>query len=175
MSGYEVLRTLRVAKVKTPILILSGMAGIEDKVKGHKEVRPGSSPPILRRHKRLPRAKRWESDGLPQVLLHKLSIRVEVGNPLNQQGPLPRRVVDAQGGGKVNPGSPSTCLNRRIRWNIGTSADRSWCRGTGIDTRPVHRALSCSVIRQYGTRQEVLPAYSRPAASPFPCYSAFEP
>ncbi len=34
MSGYEVLRTLRVAKVKTPVLILSGMAGIEDKVKG---------------------------------------------------------------------------------------------------------------------------------------------
>ena len=26
MSGYEVLRTLRVAKVKTPILILSGLA-----------------------------------------------------------------------------------------------------------------------------------------------------
>ena len=34
MSGYEVLRTLRFAKVKTPILILSGLAGIEDKVKG---------------------------------------------------------------------------------------------------------------------------------------------
>jgi CheY-like chemotaxis protein len=34
MSGYEVLRTLRVSKVKTPILILSGMAGIEDKVRG---------------------------------------------------------------------------------------------------------------------------------------------
>src|SRR6266540_1697274 len=34
MSGYEVLRTLRVSKVKTPILILSGLAGIEDKVKG---------------------------------------------------------------------------------------------------------------------------------------------
>src|ERR1700759_5701660 len=34
MSGYEVLRSLRVAKVKTPILILSGMAGSEDKVKG---------------------------------------------------------------------------------------------------------------------------------------------
>ena len=30
MSGYEVLRTLRLSKVKTPILILSGMAGIED-------------------------------------------------------------------------------------------------------------------------------------------------
>ncbi|NJM36260.1 MAG: response regulator transcription factor [Rhodomicrobium sp.] len=34
MSGYEVLRTLRVSKVKTPILILSGMAGTEDKVRG---------------------------------------------------------------------------------------------------------------------------------------------
>jgi two-component system cell cycle response regulator CtrA len=34
MSGYEVLRTLRVAKVKTPILILSGLAAIEDKIKG---------------------------------------------------------------------------------------------------------------------------------------------
>ncbi len=34
MSGYEVMKTLRVSKVKTPILILSGMAGIEDKVRG---------------------------------------------------------------------------------------------------------------------------------------------
>ena len=34
MSGFEVLRTIRVSKVKTPILILSGLAGIEDKVKG---------------------------------------------------------------------------------------------------------------------------------------------
>ena len=34
MSGFEVLRSLRVSKVKTPILILSGLAGIEDKVSG---------------------------------------------------------------------------------------------------------------------------------------------
>ena len=34
MSGYEVLRALRVSKVKTPILIVSGIAGIEDKVRG---------------------------------------------------------------------------------------------------------------------------------------------
>jgi two-component system cell cycle response regulator CtrA len=34
ISGYEVLRTLRASKIKTPILILSGLAGIEDKVKG---------------------------------------------------------------------------------------------------------------------------------------------
>ena len=34
MSGFEVLHSLRVSRVKTPTLILSGLAGIEDKVKG---------------------------------------------------------------------------------------------------------------------------------------------
>jgi two-component system, cell cycle response regulator CtrA len=34
MSGYEVLRTLRLCKVKTPILILSSLTGIEDKIRG---------------------------------------------------------------------------------------------------------------------------------------------
>ena len=34
ISGYEVLRQLRVNKIKTPILIRSGMGGIDDKVRG---------------------------------------------------------------------------------------------------------------------------------------------
>ena len=34
MSGFEVLRTLRVGKIKTPILVLSGLDGLEDKVRG---------------------------------------------------------------------------------------------------------------------------------------------
>jgi len=34
MSGFEVLRSLRVSRVKTPTLILSGLAGVDDKVKG---------------------------------------------------------------------------------------------------------------------------------------------
>lgn len=34
ISGYEVLRTLRLSKVNTPIMIVSGLAGIGDKVKG---------------------------------------------------------------------------------------------------------------------------------------------
>jgi two-component system cell cycle response regulator CtrA len=34
MTGFEVLRKLRISKVKTPVLILSGLAGIEDKIKG---------------------------------------------------------------------------------------------------------------------------------------------
>jgi two-component system cell cycle response regulator CtrA len=34
MSGYEVLKTLRLAKIATPILILSGLADIDNKVRG---------------------------------------------------------------------------------------------------------------------------------------------
>ena len=34
MSGFDVLRKLRVSKVRTPILILSGLAAIEDKIEG---------------------------------------------------------------------------------------------------------------------------------------------
>ncbi len=34
MSGYDVLKTLRVAKVETPIMILSGSAEIDSKVRG---------------------------------------------------------------------------------------------------------------------------------------------
>ncbi len=34
ISGYDVLRSLRSARVATPILILSGLASIEDKIKG---------------------------------------------------------------------------------------------------------------------------------------------
>jgi two-component system cell cycle response regulator CtrA len=34
MSGFDVLRKLRVSKVRTPILILSGLAAIEAKIKG---------------------------------------------------------------------------------------------------------------------------------------------
>jgi two-component system cell cycle response regulator CtrA len=33
-AGYDVLKTLRVAKVETPILILSGNADIDNKVRG---------------------------------------------------------------------------------------------------------------------------------------------
>src|ERR1700686_4158557 len=34
MSGFEVLRSLRISRVKTPILILTGLGGVEDKVRG---------------------------------------------------------------------------------------------------------------------------------------------
>ena len=34
MSGFEVLRLLRASNVKTPVLILSGLADVKDKVSG---------------------------------------------------------------------------------------------------------------------------------------------
>ena len=34
MDGYQVLRRLRAARVKTPVLILSGLNGSDDKIKG---------------------------------------------------------------------------------------------------------------------------------------------
>ena len=34
MSGFDVLRKLRILKVRTPVLILSGLAGFDDKIKG---------------------------------------------------------------------------------------------------------------------------------------------
>jgi len=34
MSGFEVLRSVRLSRVRTPVLILSGLAGVEDKIKG---------------------------------------------------------------------------------------------------------------------------------------------
>lgn len=34
MSGYDVIKRLRVSKVRTPILILSSLMGVEDKVRG---------------------------------------------------------------------------------------------------------------------------------------------
>jgi two-component system, cell cycle response regulator CtrA len=34
LSGFDVLRKLRVSKVKSPVLILSGLVAIEDKIKG---------------------------------------------------------------------------------------------------------------------------------------------
>jgi DNA-binding response OmpR family regulator len=34
MSSFEVLRELRVCKAKSSVLILSGLAGLEEKIKG---------------------------------------------------------------------------------------------------------------------------------------------
>src|SRR5262252_4145839 len=81
MSGFEVLRTLRVSKVKTPILILSGLAGTEDKVKGlgigaddyltkpfHKDELVARIQAIVRRSK---------GHAQPQVTVGRLTVNLE--------------------------------------------------------------------------------------------------
>ena len=52
MSGFEVLRSLRVSKVKTPILILSGLAGIE----GGLEPPPADDEPYAAARPLLPKS-----------------------------------------------------------------------------------------------------------------------
>jgi two-component system, cell cycle response regulator CtrA len=47
MSGFEVLRSLRVSKVKTPILILSGLTGIEHKISGRLRCRAVPTTTLL--------------------------------------------------------------------------------------------------------------------------------
>jgi CheY-like chemotaxis protein len=39
MDGYEVLRRLRAARVKTPILILSGLSGLDEQDQGARQRR----------------------------------------------------------------------------------------------------------------------------------------
>jgi len=53
MSGYDVLKQLRVSKIKTPILILSGLAGIEDKVAVVKTIQKTDRPRMLSAFNRL--------------------------------------------------------------------------------------------------------------------------
>ena len=40
MSGFDVLRKLRISRVKTPILMLPGLAATEDKIKGLSALAP---------------------------------------------------------------------------------------------------------------------------------------
>ena len=88
MSGYEVLKTLRVSKVQTPILILSGLAGIEDKVKG----------PRLRR-------RRLYDQAVPQG-------RAGRPHPCHRsRGPGPCPVGDSDRGPKVNLDTKTVDVN----------------------------------------------------------------
>jgi two-component system cell cycle response regulator CtrA len=87
MSGYEVLRTLRVAKVKTPILILSGLAGIEDKVKGlgfgadDYLTKPVSVGELLARIRAiLRRSDRNSGGGADRDILHVGMIKLDAGS-----------------------------------------------------------------------------------------------
>jgi two-component system cell cycle response regulator CtrA len=60
MSGFEVLRSLRASKVKTPTLILYGLAGIEDKIKGLGGGADGYMTKPFHKDELIARHKRWQ-------------------------------------------------------------------------------------------------------------------
>jgi two-component system cell cycle response regulator CtrA len=93
MDGYEVLRRLRAARVKTPVLILSGLSGSDDKIKGlgvgadDYLTKPFDKRELIARIQNIVRRSRGHSDSIIKTgkLTINLSIRsVEVdGQPLH--------------------------------------------------------------------------------------------
>ncbi len=93
MDGYEVLRRLRAARVKTPILILSGLNGLDDKIKalgvGADDylTKPFDKRELVARIQAIVRRSKGHSDSL--IKTGKLTVnldtrRVEVdGQPLH--------------------------------------------------------------------------------------------
>ena len=93
MDGYEVLRRLRAARVKTPALILSGLNGSDDKIKGlgvgadDYLTKPFDKRELIARIQAIVRRSRGHSDSI--IKTGKLTVsldtrRVEVdGQPLH--------------------------------------------------------------------------------------------
>ena len=96
MDGYEVLRRLRAARVKTPVLILSGLNGSDDKIKGlgvgadDYLTKPFDKRELIARIQAIVRRSRGHSDSISKT--GKLTVnldtrRVEVdGQPLHLTG-----------------------------------------------------------------------------------------
>ncbi len=93
MDGYQVLRRLRAARVKTPVLILSGLNGSDDKIKGlgfgadDYLTKPFDKRELIARIQAIVRRSRGHSDSI--IKTGKLTVsldtrRVEVdGQPLH--------------------------------------------------------------------------------------------
>ena len=96
IDGYEVLRRLRASQVKTPILILSGLAELDAKIKGlgfgadDYLTKPFDVAELLARVRALLRraAKAPGLTGHPKYTLGKFWIRFDTGQALTQEGEL---------------------------------------------------------------------------------------
>ena len=96
IDGYEVLRRLRAARVQTPILILSGLNGLDDKIKGlgvgadDYLTKPFDKRELIARIQAIVRRSKGHSDSLIRTgkLIVNLDTRtVEVdGQPLHLTG-----------------------------------------------------------------------------------------
>ncbi len=89
IDGYEVLRRLRAARVQTPILILSGLTGLNDKIKGLAVgaddylTKPFDKRELVARIQAIVRRSKGHSDSIIQTGKLKVNLRartVEVNN-----------------------------------------------------------------------------------------------
>ncbi|HSR72672.1 MAG TPA: response regulator transcription factor [Kiloniellales bacterium] len=96
MDGYEVLRLLRSSRIKTPILILSGLNGLDDKIKGlgvgadDYLTKPFDKRELIARVQAIVRRSKGHSDSVIQtgkltVNLNTRTVEVE-GQPLHLTG-----------------------------------------------------------------------------------------
>ena len=96
MDGYEVLRRLRAARVKTPVLILSGLNGSDDKIKGlgvgadDYLTKPFDKRELIARIQAIVRRSRGHSDSI--IKTGKLAVNLDTrtvevdGQPLHLTG-----------------------------------------------------------------------------------------
>ena len=96
MDGYEVLRKLRAARVKTPVLILSGLNGLDDKIKGlgvgadDYLTKPFDKRELIARIQAIVRRSRGHSDSI--IKTGKLAVNLDTrtvevdGRPLHLTG-----------------------------------------------------------------------------------------
>ncbi len=96
MDGYEVLRKLRAARVKTPVLVLSGLNGLDDKIKGLSVgaddylTKPFDKRELIARIQAIVRRSKGHSDsviktGKLTVNLDARAVKIE-GQPLHLTG-----------------------------------------------------------------------------------------
>ena len=96
MDGYQVLRRLRAARVKTPVLILSGLNGLDDKIKGLDVgaddylTKPFDKRELIARIQAIVRRSRGHSDSI--IKTGKLTVNLDTrtvevdGQPLHLTG-----------------------------------------------------------------------------------------
>jgi two-component system cell cycle response regulator CtrA len=96
MDGYQVLRRLRAARVKTPVLILSGLNGSDDKIKGlgvgadDYLTKPFDRRELIARIQAIVRRSRGHSDSI--IKTGKLAVNLDTrtvevdGQPLHLTG-----------------------------------------------------------------------------------------
>ncbi|MDH3475822.1 MAG: response regulator transcription factor [Rhodospirillales bacterium] len=96
IDGYEVLRRLRAARVQTPILILSGLSGLDDKIKGlgvgadDYLTKPFDKRELIARIQAIVRRSKGHSDSI--IKTGKLTVNLDtrtvevVGSPLHLTG-----------------------------------------------------------------------------------------